>query len=71
MTEPTEVPVSEVVDFQTVSTAGLKTPPLADALAALRAKEARYFKNKCDHVFAVDPADDATQTIDWVHHILS
>ena len=30
----------------------------ADALAGLRANEARYFKNKYDHVFTVDPASD-------------
>ena len=36
----------------------------------LRANEARYFKNKYDHVFTVEPASDATTTIDWVHRIL-
>ena len=32
--------------------------------------EARYFKNKYDHVFTVEPASDAEATIDWVHRIL-
>ena len=32
--------------------------------------EARYFKNKYDHVFTVEPASDAKTTIDWVHRIL-
>jgi hypothetical protein len=36
----------------------------------LRANEARYFKNKYDHVFAVEPAGKAQKTIDWVHRIL-
>jgi hypothetical protein len=58
------------VDFQTVSTAGLESSPFADALAGLRANEARYFKNKYDHDFSVEPASDAQATIDWVHRIL-
>ncbi|NUP35403.1 MAG: phage tail protein, partial [Streptomycetaceae bacterium] len=58
------------VDFDTVSTVGLESSPVADALAGLRANEARYFKNKYDHVFTVEPARDAQETIDWVHRIL-
>src|SRR6185437_8732064 len=52
------------VDFTTVSTVGLESSPVADALAGLRAHEARYFKNKYDHVFTVEPASDAKETID-------
>ena len=51
--------MSQVVDFATVSTAGLESSPVADALAGLRANEARYFRNKYDHVFTVDSADEA------------
>ena len=58
------------VDFDTVSTVGLDSSPVAAALAGLRAHEARYFKNKYDHVFRVEPASDAKTTIDWVHRIL-
>jgi hypothetical protein len=58
------------VDFENVSTVGLESSPVADALAGLRANEARYFKNKYDHVFAVEPASDAQETVDWVHRIL-
>jgi hypothetical protein len=58
------------VDFNTVSTVGLESSPVADALAGLRANEARYFKNKYDHTFTVEPASDAQETIDWVHRIL-
>ena len=58
------------VDFKTVSTAGLESSPHADALAGLRANEARYFKNKYDHDFTVEPAGDAEETIEWVHRIL-
>src|SRR6201990_2279981 len=59
-----------VVDFVDVSTVGLESSPVADALAGLRANEARYFKNKYDHVFTVESADDAKDAIDWVHKIL-
>ena len=59
-----------VVDFESVSTAGLDSSPVAKALAGLRANEARYFKNKYDHAFTVEPASDAQMTIDWVHRIL-
>ena len=62
--------MSYVVDFSSVSTAGLESSPVAPALAGLRANEARYFKNKYDHDFTVDPAADAKETIDWVHRIL-
>jgi hypothetical protein len=58
------------VDFATVSTVGLESSPVAPALAGLRANEARYFKNKYDHVFTVTPAKDAKPTVDWVHRIL-
>jgi hypothetical protein len=58
------------VDFHTVSTAGLESSPFADALAGLRANEARYFKNKYDHDFTVEPASEAQAAIEWVHRIL-
>src|ERR1700731_3621105 len=58
------------VDFTTVSTVGLESSPVAAALAGLRANEARYFRNKYDHVFTVEPAGAAKTTIDWVHRIL-
>ena len=58
------------VDFNNVSTEGLESSPVAAALAGLRAHEARYFKNKYDLVFTVEPAADAMDTINWVHRIL-
>ena len=58
------------VDFKNVSTIGLESSPVAGALGGLRANEARYFKNKYDHVFTVEPASHAKTTIDWVHRIL-
>jgi hypothetical protein len=58
------------VDFNDVSTVGVESSPVVAALAGLRAHEARYFKNKYDHVFTVEPASNAETTIDWVHRIL-
>jgi len=62
--------MSYAVDFVNVSTTGLGSSPVAAALAGLRANEARYFKNKYDHVFTVEPAAKAKKTIEWVHRIL-
>jgi hypothetical protein len=62
--------VPYTVDFNSVSTVGLESSPVADALAGLRANEARYFKNKYDHDFTVESASDAEETIEWVHRIL-
>jgi hypothetical protein len=59
-----------LVDFTNVSTVGLESSPVAPALAGLRANEARYFKNKYDHDFTVEPASEARETIDYVHRIL-
>ena len=43
---------------------------MVDALAGLRANEARYFKNKYDHTFTVEPASEASETVEWVHKVL-
>jgi len=62
--------VSYVVDFVDVSTVGLESSPVADALAGLRANEARYFRNKYEHVFTTSPANEQADTIAWVNRIL-
>lgn len=62
--------MSYAVDFTTVSTVGLESSPVAEALAGLRANEARYFKNKYDHVFTVEPAAEVLEVVEWVHRIL-
>ena len=62
--------MSYTVDFNTVSTVGLTSSPVASALAGLRANEARYFKNKYDHTLVVEPAADAKSVIEYVHNIL-
>ena len=58
------------VDFVNVSTAGLESSPWADALAGLRANEARYFKNKYDLVFETTPASEAPELVDYVAKVL-
>jgi hypothetical protein len=62
--------MSYIVDFENVSTVGLESSPVAEALAGLRANEARYFRNKYDHVFTVSPADEASEALDRVSRIL-
>jgi len=63
--------MSYIVDFVNVSTTGLESSPVVDALAGLRANEARYFKNKYDHVFTVQPAAEAPEVLERVNRILS
>jgi hypothetical protein len=60
-----------IVDFENVSTVGLESSPVAEALAGLRANEARYYRNKYDHVFTVSPASDTPETLDWVSRVLT
>ncbi|MBI0579900.1 phage tail protein [Neobacillus cucumis] len=62
--------MSYVVDFKNVSTIGLESSPVADALAGLRANEARYFMNKYKHEFTVVPASESGETLDYVNRIL-
>jgi len=62
--------VSNVVDFENVSTAGLESSPVAAALAGLRANEARYSMNKYKHAFTVVPASESQDTLDYVSGIL-
>lgn len=59
------------VDFKNVSTVGLESSPVADALAGLRANEARYYKNKYDHDFTVTPAEEDPETLKYIHDILA
>ena len=60
-----------IVDFENVSTIGLESSPVAEALAGLRANEARYYKNKYDHVFTVSPASEAPEALGWLNRILA
>ena len=62
--------LSYTVDFKNVSTVGLESSPVAEALAGLRANEARYFMNKYKHEFTVVPARESCETLDYVNTIL-
>jgi hypothetical protein len=62
--------MSHIVDFKHVSTVGLESSPIAEALAGLRANEARYFMNKYKHEFTVVPASESQETLDYVNQIL-
>lgn len=62
--------MSMVVDFENVSTAGLESSPVAEALAGLRANEARYFMNKYKHPFTVTPAGESKDLVEYVSRIL-
>lgn len=62
--------MSYVVDFNNVSTVGLESSPVAEALAGLRANEARYFLNKYNREFTVAPAGESRETLDYVNRIL-
>ncbi|WP_284983573.1 phage tail protein [Arthrobacter sp. efr-133-TYG-118] len=59
-----------IVDFENVSTAGLESSPVAEALAGLRANEGRYYRNKYNHVFAVSPASEVPEVVERVSRIL-
>jgi hypothetical protein len=62
--------MKQVVDFKNVSTEGLESSPVAQALAGLRANEARYYMNKYKHEFVVEPASESQETLDYVNRIL-
>jgi hypothetical protein len=62
--------MATAIDFVNVSQAGLESSPVAEALAGLRANEARYFKNKYDITFATEPAAQAKNLVDYVAKVL-
>ncbi|MFD1674774.1 phage tail protein [Alicyclobacillus fodiniaquatilis] len=62
--------MSYIVDFKNVSTIGLTSSPVAEALAGLRGNEARYLMNKYKHEFTVVPASESQETLDYVNRIL-
>lgn len=62
--------MSCIVDFKNVSADGLESSHVAEALAYLRAHEARYFMNKYKHEFTVVPASESQETLEYVNQIL-
>lgn len=59
------------VDFKTVSIVGFEMSPVAEALAGLRANEARYYWNKYKHEFVTVPASNDPETLAWIEKILA
>ena len=59
-----------IVDFENVSTIGLESSPFAQALAGLRANEARYYMNKYKRPFTVIPVEESLETLNYVNRIL-
>lgn len=62
--------MSTVVDFVDVSTAGVESSPVAEALAGLRANEARYITNKYGIDFAVSTPEEDPDTLRWITDVL-
>ena len=59
-----------IVDYENISIIGLESSPVAEALAGLRANEARYFMNKYKHRFVVSNAKECEDVIEYVSTIL-
>ncbi|MBK7134643.1 MAG: phage tail protein [Bacteroidales bacterium] len=62
--------MSNIIDFENVSAAGLESSPVSESLAGLRANESRYFKNKYNHDFTVNPVAGSKDILDYVNNIL-
>ena len=62
--------MSNIIDFENVSAVGLESSPVSESLAGLRANESRYFKNKYNHDFTVNPATRSNDKLDYVKNIL-
>ena len=62
--------MSNIIDFENVSLAGLESSYVSKSLAGLRANESRYFKNKYNHNFTVSPAAKSKDVLEYVNNIL-
>lgn len=62
--------MSYIVDFKNVSTIGLESSPVKEALAGLRANEARYFMTKYKHEYTVIPASESQETLEYINRVL-
>ena len=58
------------VDFENVSTVGLESSPVAEALAGLRANEARYLQQQVRPRLHRSPASEVPEVVDRVSRIL-
>lgn len=59
-----------IIDFKTVSTKGLETSPVAEALAGLRANETRYFWNKFKVAYETFPVSDYPELMADINDLL-
>jgi hypothetical protein len=62
--------MSYIVNFDNVSTVGLESSAAKEALAGLRANEARYFMHKYKTEFVVVPASESQETLAYVNRIM-
>lgn len=60
----------QVISFTNVTDAGLESSPVANALAGLRANEARYYWNKYKVEYQVYSPAEQPKVVAWVEHIL-
>ncbi|MFC4651502.1 phage tail protein [Lactococcus nasutitermitis] len=58
------------VNFKEVETVGVESSPVAEALAGLRANEARYFWNKYKFEYVTFPADEKAELVTWLEKLL-
>ncbi|EOL47137.1 hypothetical protein RV11_GL002660 [Enterococcus phoeniculicola] len=62
--------MSYKVNFNEIETIGLEASPVAEALAGLRANEARYFWNKFKYDYVTFPAKKKPEEVNWLKKIL-
>jgi hypothetical protein len=62
--------MSKIIDFEKISVSGFESSPVSQAMAGLRANEARYFRNKYGHDFITTAASESQDKVDFVSRIL-
>ncbi|MCL2681649.1 MAG: phage tail protein [Streptococcaceae bacterium] len=62
--------MSYKVNFKEVETVGFESSPVVEALAGLRANEARYFWNKYKFEYVTEPASEHKELADWLKKLL-
>jgi hypothetical protein len=62
--------MTKTAETESIPLSGFETSPVAEALAGLRANEARYFKNKYNHDFKTIPASESREALEYVNRIL-
>jgi hypothetical protein len=62
--------MAKSVEAESIPVTGFESSPVAEAMAGLRANEARYFKNKYNHDFRTVPASESREALDYVNRIL-